>query len=129
MTPFTDSLLQAAIYYFLTLVFGMFLGLAWGACFGILHFVIVWLAHPILKILFVMLRLVAMPSKALVRAFGDPLFQAMGQIFSFISAKFRLRLFGLENLAATDGKYARAILRANTFSNRNSYPSEWLGFV
>jgi hypothetical protein len=81
----------------------------------------------LLKILFVLLRLIAMPSKALVRAFGDPMFQAMGQIFSFISAKFRLHVFGVETLGPD--KLSKAMLRANTFSNRNSYPSEWLGYV
>ena len=105
----------------------MFLGLAWGVCFGVLHFVVIWIAHPLMKILFVLLRLVAMPFKALVRAFGDPMFQAMGQIFSFISAKFRLRVFGFESLG--QGKLSKAMLRANTFNNRNSYPSEWLGYV
>ena len=119
---------QAGLYFFLTLVTGVFLGLAWGVVFGLVNYVIVWFLHPALKILFMVMRIAAMPSRAFVRAFMDPLFQAAGQVFSFISAKLRLKVMGLEYAPPKEEGYGKRP-PSKDFSNASSYPQEWLGFV
>ena len=75
LTCFLSLFYQAAIYYFMTIVTGMFLGVFWGVLFGGLNYVVVWVVQPVMKLLFVSLRLVAMPTRAVVRAFLDPFFQ------------------------------------------------------
>ena len=119
---------QSALYFFLTLVTGVFLGLGWGIIFGLVNYIVVWFIQPALKIVFILFRIIAMPIRAFVRAFLDPLFQAFGQVFSFISAKFRLRVLGLDYAGPKDEVYGKRPA-GKAYSNASSYPQEWLGFV
>ncbi|KAI0213716.1 hypothetical protein LSAT2_001205 [Lamellibrachia satsuma] len=117
---------QAAVYYFLTIVAGVFLGLAWGAVFGVTNYVVVWLVQPTLALFFIATRVVAMPTRTLVRAMCDPAFQAAGQVFGSISGRLRVKVFG------TDQSNRDIIGRmppSKCSSTQSSYPQEWLGFV
>ena len=106
----------------------LFLGLGWGIIFGLVNYAVVWFIQPALKIVFIIFRVAAMPTKAFVRAFLDPLFQAAGQVFSFISAKFRLKVLGLDYSGGKEDAYGKRAV-SKSYSNASSYPQEWLGFV
>ncbi|KAK2180102.1 hypothetical protein NP493_459g01024 [Ridgeia piscesae] len=117
---------QAAVYYFLTIVAGVFLGLAWGALFGVTNYVIVWLVQPTLALFFVVTRIVAMPTRALVRALCDPPFQAAGQVFGSMSGRLRVKVFGADQ---SNGEIIGRMPPSKCSSTQSSYPQEWFGFV
>ena len=117
---------QAAVYYFLTIVAGVFLGLAWGAIFGVVNYVIVWLFHPTIAMFFIVMRVVAMPTRALVRSMCDPAFQAAGQVFGSMSGRLRVKVFGADQ---SNSDVIGRMSPSKCSSMQSSYPREWLGFV
>ena len=117
---------QAAVYYFLTIVAGVFLGLAWGAIFGVVNYVIVWLVHPTIAMFFIVMRVVAMPTRALVRSMFDPAFQAVGQVFGSMSGRLRVKVVGADQ---SNRDVIGRLSPSKCSSMQSSYPREWLGFV
>ena len=132
LDKFMSFFFQGAIYYFLTILTGVPLGIVYGVLFGLTHYVTMWYVQPLLKLFFVGLRLTAMPLAAIVRAALDPIFHSIGQMFSHVAAQARVRLHGCD--VTSEQSKSEASTPRNKRKNRKnrhslSYSPEWLGFV
>jgi len=78
------------VYYFLSIVVGLLLGITWGCMFGLLDFLTVWLAQPLIAAYCVLLRAVSMPLRATVRCLCDPLFQSTAHSLRHLAVRFTL---------------------------------------
>ena len=98
--------------------------------FGVLHYVTIWYMQPLLKLFFMSVRLLAMPLTAVVRALCDPVFQAVGQVFSQVLARINVRLYSESNQGARSLFSTPSVRRkARKQTTSLSYSPEWLGYV
>ncbi|XP_077978707.1 caveolin-1-like [Glandiceps talaboti] len=89
------SVTQDFVYRVWVVVLGWLLALLWGILFGTFNFLTVWLLQPIWKIVFVVVRNVAIPYTVIIRAALDPIFESIGHILSHIRAGVFLRAQGM----------------------------------
>lgn len=120
------SYTQEAIYFFLSMITGLFFGLLWGTVFGAWAFVDVWLVQPTVAMLLAVMHSVTIPVGAMVRGFIDPLFQSVGQIWSSVSVNVRLNM--LHSLRTGSAGNLRRSLVA-TVDRDAGRSQEWFGFV
>ncbi|XP_006811166.1 caveolin-3-like [Saccoglossus kowalevskii] len=85
---------QVYTYRIMSLLLGAIFGVVWGVSFGILNSVIVWIVQPLLKLLFVGIRVFSNPWRVGIRAGIDPFFQSIGLAYSSIKASFDVRYSG-----------------------------------
>ena len=86
-----------AVYYVLTLILGLFLGILWAVVFGVLNFIVVWIIQPITKVAFVFTQVLTSPIRACARASCDPCFQSVGKFLSNMFGQFRLHVTGIKD--------------------------------
>ena len=97
---------QEAVYYFVSIVSGIPLGILWGCLFGLLDFLVVWVVQPIIVVYCVLLRVVSIPFQTTVRCLLDAPFQSIGQSCRYVN------------------------VRCLSLGSRDKHGSnEWLGFV
>ena len=75
--------LQIGLYYCLSLILGLIFSIVWAVVYAVLQAVHVWIIHPTIKVFFTGMRLVFIINKSLMRSVLDPVFQAVGLIFSY----------------------------------------------
>ena len=109
------------MYYFLSIVSGLLFGVAWGSVFGLLDFVTVWLAQPIISVYCVLLRVVSMPLRATVRCLFDPVFQSTAQTLRHVSVRCVVQ-------SATTHD-AQPHVNNDHQQQPAGAPVEWLGYV
>ncbi|XP_070564598.1 caveolin-1-like [Ptychodera flava] len=89
------SVVQDFTYRVLVALLGWLLGTVWGLLFGVLNFVVVWLIQPILKIFFIIVRILAIPWAVVLRASFDPVFESIGHVLSHMRGNFNIRAHGV----------------------------------
>ena len=112
------SLLQGAIFYFLSVVAGIPLAFLWGISFALLHYVIIWFVQPALVFLFVCVRVTFTPLTILTRLALDPIFQSAALVLQ--NVRFEGRVTSRPNAQTVHDVRRTSSIRAGT---------EWLGFV
>jgi len=117
----TAHALQEAVYYFLSIVAGLLFGVAWGCVFGLLDFITVWLAQPVIAVYCVLLRAVAMPLRATVRCLCDPLFQATAHTLRHVSITCAVQSL---HAAQRHGNHSN-----DHQQQQQQSAVEWLGYV
>uniref|UniRef100_A0A8C5MDG2 Caveolin 1 n=1 Tax=Leptobrachium leishanense TaxID=445787 RepID=A0A8C5MDG2_9ANUR len=76
-------------YRLLSTIFGLPLSLVWGISFAILSFLHIWVVEPFIRIYSIEIQFFSRVYAICVHAFFDPLFEAMGKVFSFVRITVR----------------------------------------
>ena len=105
------------MYYFLSIVSGLLFGVAWGSVFGLLDFMTIWLAQPVISLYCMLLRVVSMPLRTTVRCLCDPVFQSTAQMWRHVSIRCVVQPHNAQPLANNDHQQSAAA------------PVEWFGYV
>lgn len=92
------DLTQAGFYYVLSIILGIFLSILWGLVMAINNFFLVWVCHPMIKLLFTQLRLFYLINRAALRALLDPCFESIALTLSHIRGKISLNVRGVPHL-------------------------------
>jgi len=109
-------------------VSGLVFGVAWGSVFGLLDFVTIWLAQPLISVYCMLLRTVSMPLRATVRCLFDPVFQSTAHTLRHVS----LRCFVQSAMSPAHGTQQRDVIDQQQLQQQQSAsgaPVEWLGYV
>ena len=100
------------------MVTGLLFGVWWGCVFGLLDFVTVWLAQPLIAVYCVLLRVVSMPFRATVRSLADPLFQSTAHALRHLARR------------CTQPHHSAGSYHGNQQQQQQSAAGvEWLGYV
>jgi len=118
---------QEAVYYFLSIVSGLVFGVAWGSVFGLLDFVTIWLAQPLISVYCMLLRTVSMPLRATVRCLLDPLFQSTAHTLRHVS----VRCLVVQSATPHGTRQHDVIDQQLQLQQQQTVgaPVEWLGYV
>jgi len=98
-------------------VSGLLFGVAWGSVFGLLDFVTIWLAQPLVAVYCVLLRTVSMPLRATVRCLLDPVFQSTAQTWRHVSVRCVIQSATTQHATSEQQQQSAEA------------PVEWLGYV
>eukprot|EP00057_Strongylocentrotus_purpuratus_P014348 XP_011668822.1 PREDICTED: caveolin-3-like [Strongylocentrotus purpuratus] len=77
-------------YAVLSLLLAPFISLCFGLSFAVMHFPVVWVVQPIIKLYSVWLRLFNLAYEPAIRLFCDPIYRSIGLILSGIKGQFRM---------------------------------------
>ncbi|XP_005996739.1 caveolin-1 isoform X2 [Latimeria chalumnae] len=83
-TTFTVS--KYWCYRLLSAIFGIPMALIWGIYFAILSFLHIWAVVPCIKSYLIEIQCISRVYSIFIHTFCDPLFEAMGKMFSSIRA-------------------------------------------
>ncbi|KAK2167869.1 hypothetical protein LSH36_23g10010 [Paralvinella palmiformis] len=83
---------QSTVYYILVMISGLILGFFWGVMFGVLVFFFNWFLHPLYKLIFLFLQLVAMLVRPGIRIFTDPVFESIALCYRNIKGTMDVNL-------------------------------------
>jgi len=113
---------QSTVYYILVMISGLILGFFWGVMFGVLVFFFNWFLHPLYKLIFLFLQLVAMLVRPGIRIFTDPVFESIALCYRNIKGTMDVNL---HKWPADDSKADYTELSAVSWTKR-SRSTEWL---
>jgi len=82
--------IQVGFYYFLTLIIGSILSVAWGLIFGTITFATVWVAHPVIKITMMTFRCAYVCTRPITRMLCDPCYESMSIFLSNMQGRFQI---------------------------------------
>ncbi|XP_068129740.1 uncharacterized protein [Hyperolius riggenbachi] len=76
-------------YRLLSAIFGIPLALVWGIYFAILSFLHIWAVVPCIKSYLIEIQCISRVYSICIHTFCDPLFEAIGKVFSFVRITVR----------------------------------------
>ncbi|XP_077330061.1 caveolin-1 isoform X1 [Lithobates pipiens] len=76
-------------YRLLSAIFGIPLSLIWGIYFAILSFLHIWAVVPCIKSYLIEIQCISRVYSICIHTFCDPLFEAIGKVFSFVRITVR----------------------------------------
>ncbi|XP_009285149.1 PREDICTED: caveolin-1 [Aptenodytes forsteri] len=76
-------------YRLLSAIFGIPMALVWGIYFAILSFLHIWAVVPCIRSYLIEIQCISRVYSICIHTFCDPLFEAMGKMFSSIRATVR----------------------------------------
>ncbi|XP_041469038.1 caveolin-1-like isoform X2 [Lytechinus variegatus] len=80
-----------ALYATLTLILGPIFSFVWAIAFALFHIVIIWLIQPVIKFVYLGLRISSLLFAPSIRLFLDPIWISTSLVFSNIRAWCRLK--------------------------------------
>jgi len=81
-------------YRLLSAIFGIPMALIWGIYFAILSFLHIWAVVPCIRSYLIEIQCISRVYSICIHTFCDPLFEAMGKVFSSIRATVRKEIWG-----------------------------------
>ncbi|XP_072020834.1 caveolin-1-like [Amphiura filiformis] len=96
------SLTQQITYMILTVFIATFLAFIWGIIFAVCNFIIIWLLQPVVKLLFLFIRLLGDIARVIIKSVAQPLFQAISAVCSNYRGNFNVNVAAQEPLTTDD---------------------------
>ena len=93
---------QRFVYLVLTLIIATFLVIIWGILFAIGNFLVVWIIQPILKLLFLLMRVSGNLTRVAMVSICQPFFQAASVVYSNFRGSFNVNVAAQEPLTTSD---------------------------
>lgn len=81
-------------YRLLSAIFGIPMALIWGIYFAILSFLHIWAVVPCIRSYLIEIQCISRVYSICIHTFCDPLFEAIGRVFSSIRATVRKEIWG-----------------------------------
>lgn len=81
-------------YRLLSAIFGIPMALIWGIYFAILSFLHIWAVVPCIRSYLIEIQCISRVYSICIHTFCDPLFEAIGKVFSSIRATVRKEIWG-----------------------------------